>query len=296
LKNYKYQLFTYTTLQKITWLLIRGERMRRKPLIILISLLLIALLTSSLTPVLAYFTLDETSKLPKILIEWSRYKAQGNLTEFRRLATEWVAVLKVNAETTKTPPIVRRAANGFTTMTNPPPSTHHYLTWEFSSEDQVNPYFVWDPVIAYVVDGDELDGTLIDNQWADLYAGNFMQNTWGEALTNCYTNDGTITTPGSVWAFAKAGPRTGQENYPAGEWHNYLVAQTAYNPSSMWDWHPIGYAEVWSASGDWYYLGSTINFPTYNRVSISTMCPPNWNPVERSDVLVDLACTVDQPP
>ncbi len=53
----------------------------------------------------------------------------------------------------------------------------------------------------------------------------------------------------------------------------------------------VGYAEVLSGTAQWYDLGSTYYFGSYNYVSISTMCP-NTTIVEKSDVMVDFAQTV----
>lgn len=113
----------------------------------------------------------------------------------------------------------------------------------------------------------------------------------GEALTHCHMNDGWITTPDEIYAYAKAGPLTGS-GPPEDEWCNYLIAQVALDPTSMWDWHFVGYAQVFSDTFQWYDLGSTYWLYPYNHVSISTMCPAQWYPIEKSDVLVDLAYTV----
>jgi hypothetical protein len=95
---------------------------------------------------------------------------------------------------------------------------------------------------------------------------------------------------GYIYARAAKGPMTGQSWWPTpGEWDNYLVAEIAYNPDDMWDWHFVYYAQVLSSYASTYFLGDTTNWGPYNHVSISTMCPNETSPIQRNDVLVD--CT-----
>jgi hypothetical protein len=81
-----------------------------------------------------------------------------------------------------------------------------------------------------------------------LVAIGYDGDTWGEALTNCQTS-GYISQTSEVYAYAKAGPDTGQGD---GEWHNYLIALVAFDPTSMWDYDFVGYAEVLSGTAQWY--------------------------------------------
>ena len=53
------------------------------------------------------------------------------------------------------------------------------------------------------------------------------------------------------------------------------------------NWNYIGYAQVFSDGVQGFYMGSTDL--TYDEISITTYCPANWYPIEKSSVYVDCA-------
>jgi hypothetical protein len=258
--------------------------LKRKLLCLFGIFFTIAFLTN-FDSVYATLTIDETSKIPRILLQWSEYRANGNLTELKRIRTEILTQLERNEELIK-------STNG--AILQPPLTddvTFNYLTYDSCSDDLHNYYYPEQyQLVAWVEDGWELDGPYQDGYYARLAAINFGVNWWGEALTHCLT-DGTLN-DGYIYARAKKGPMTGSWWYPdewGYEWCNYLIAEIAYNPDDMWDWHFVYYAQVFSSSASTYFLGDTSSFGPFNHVSISTMCPYDWYPIERSDIWVDQA-------
>lgn len=248
-----------------------------------------AFLSTSFGSAYTALTIDETNKIPRILLQWSEYKARGNLTELKRIRAEIARQLEWNEERIK-------STNG--AVLQPPKSlmaSGHYLTVAEWSDDQFNwDYLVFWQKIAWVENPTALGGTYgPDGDCTRLIAINFNGAEWGEALTHCHTND-VIMGNTEIYAYAKKGTATGLQMWPTpGTWTNYLIAQVALDPDDMWDWHFVGYQQVFSDSITAYDLGSTYWYSAYNHVSISTMCPGNWYPVERNDVEVDFAYTVD---
>ena len=255
---------------------------KQKSLSIFALALTVAFLVASFNFANALAIDDETSKIPEILLQWSEYRAQGNLTELHRLRTQIVRQLELNEQVKPaSDAYIQSMQKGHSSLL----STTHYLTFVAESDD----LYSNGVLIAWVDNPTYLCGTSgPDNNWARLAAIGYDGSTWGEALTNTQTS-GYISQTSEIYAYAKAGPTTGQGS---GEWHNYLVAQVAFDPTSMWDYDFIGYAEVLSGTAQWYDLGSTYWAGTYNYASISTMSPAGENPVEKSDVMVDFAQTV----
>lgn len=198
-------------------------------------------------------------RIPRILLQWSEYKAQGNLTELKRLRTEIVNQLKWHEELIKsTNGAILQPQEGLKTV-------DHYVTGVSRSPDQYNPdYSPPYNKIAYVANFEYLGGTVADGYYTRLVAKNYHNAVWGEALTHCHTNDGYMTS-GEIYAYAKAGPDTGTAWGPfPGEWCNYLIAQVAFDPDDMWDWHFLGAVQVFSSTCQWYDFGSTYWLAPYN--------------------------------
>jgi len=251
--------------------------------------LAIALLLTNFNSVYANLSekKDESSKIPEILLQWAEYKADGNLTILKQLTDQIAEQIEWNEKIVK-------STNG--AVLQPPEGAKYaerYITVDSVSPYMYNPNYPspWN-LIGYTVNGANLGGTSIDGNWARLVAINSHGTDWGEALTDCHPNAGTIT-GGNFYAYAKYGPYYGSTTiYPSpGTWTQYLIAQVAYNPDDMYDWNFVGYAQVYSSSGQYYWLGDASGLGSYNRVSISSMCP-DGSPVERSDIYVDFVKNV----
>lgn len=146
--------------------------MKRKLLCLFGLFITIAFLSASFDSVYATLAIDETSKIPRILLQWSEYKANGNLTELKRIRTEIVRQLELHEELIK-------STNG--AVLQPPVgyrTTYHYLTVAWVSPDQYNPYLP-EPKIAWVENGENLGGTSgPDGNYARLVARNFFGQQW----------------------------------------------------------------------------------------------------------------------
>ena len=264
--------------------------MKRKIPCILALFLAVALLLTNFNFVYANLSEDKeaSNKIPDILLRWAEYKADGNLTILKQLTDQIAEQNEWNEK-------VIESTNG--AVLQPPEGAKYaerYITVDEVSEDMINPNYPspWD-VIGFVQNGANLGGTSIDGNWARLAAINYYGDIWGEALTDCHPNAGTIT-GGNFYAYAKTGDYYGSTQiYPSpGTWTQYLIAQVALNPDDMYDWSYVGYAQVYSSSGQYYFLGDASNLGSYNRVSISSMCPNATSPVERSDIYVDFVKNV----
>jgi hypothetical protein len=146
---------------------------------------------------------NETNKIPDILLKWSEYRAQGNLTELHRLRTQIARQLELNEQ-------MKPASDAYLQSmqkgSNSLLSTTHYLTYVNFSVDQFNLNHV---KIAWCENEANLCGTSgPDNNWARLVAKDYYGDIWGEALTSCQTS-GYISQTSEVYAYAKAGPDTG---------------------------------------------------------------------------------------
>lgn len=258
--------------------------MKRKIPGILVLFLTISLLLTNFSSAYASLSEDKktSNKIPDILVRWAEYKADGNLTILKQLTDQIADQLEWNEKIVK-------ETNG--AVLQPPEGlryTERYITVDEASDEMYNPYYPypWNK-IGWVEDETNLGGTSIDGYWTRLAAINNYGTVWGEALTDCHPNAGTIT-GGDFYAYAKTGEYYDSTSiYPSpGTWSQYLIAQVALNPDDMYDWSFVGYAQVYSSSGQYYWLGDASSLGSYNRVSISSMCP-DGSPVERSDILVD---------
>jgi hypothetical protein len=267
-----------------------GEKLKRKLIYIFGVLLTLSFLLTTLDSVSAALIIGEKSKIPPYLLAWSESWAKGNLTELHRIRAEIVAQLEHNEAMIK-------ATNG--AILQPPVSpmtTFTYLTVAEWTDDLYNPYYEppYDKV-AWVENPTGLGGYSLDEDCTRLVAVNYVFQVWGEALTHCHPN-AELVYGGGIYAWAKEGELTGGYWWPEyGEWTNYLIAMVALDPVSMWDWHFVGNAQVFSDSISMYYLGDSYYMAPYNHVSISSATPGMWEPVERNDVYVDLVKIIGYP-
>jgi hypothetical protein len=287
-KRHKWKTQEISTKQKggKKMIKISKQKLKRRMLWLFGLFFAIAFLYTCLDSVYATLAVDETSKIPRILLQWSEYRANGNLTELKRIRTEILNQLERNEELIK-------STNGAILQPQLTDDvTFNYLTYDSCSPEQYNDQYPPSyQKVAWVENGSDLDGPYQDGYYARLAALNWGQdNMWGEALTHCHTEDTLYD--GYIYARAKKGVLTGSWWYPdqwGYEWCNYLIAEIALDPDDLWDWHFVYYAQVFSSSGSTYFLGDTTSFGEFNHVSISTMCPYDWTPIERSDILVDQA-------
>lgn len=240
--------------------------------------------------VCASYVNSEQDNLPDFLQRLAEYLSRGNASELARYKREIAQQEKIKQDRIKATrgAILRPSLAGSSVM------SWDYYVWPDVllgvSPDQYTP---WGVMIAHVDNALCIRGSAPDGYLAYLEAIGSYGSVSGEALTRFSTNEEVSNIPVPFYAdfmvYAKKGPLTGSgPPPPVAVWKNYVIIQYAYNPSSMWDWHYVGYAQVFADGITEYYIGTTF-WNDFNQISVSTISMANWYITEKSSVYVDNA-------
>jgi len=130
--------------------------------------------------------------------------------------------------------------------------------------------YVDDP---YALEG-EADG---DAAYYEATDWNWNPKIGGEGIVWGYLESTIYGYVSDVYITAK----TTQFSCPP--WYNYIIIQVSGDGYS--NWTPIGYVEVHNSSFELIYITST--YEAFSAISVTTWCPTDWNPPEKSSVYVD---------
>jgi hypothetical protein len=268
--------------------------MKKTNLRVIAMLAVVLFLINSLNVVQATYVNNlHQDKLPDFLERMAEYLSQGNVTELKRIRSQMIQQEKIKQEMIKSTNGAILDWSDFTKVTTKDTFTRYVTDITYASPDTqypVPPY----TIIGKIENEDLIEGSYPDGSCAYLEATGYYEyppgsGQWhsGEAISRGDLDDLAYGNT-HIGVYAKEGPLTGTEPLlPYAIWKNYLIVMVAYNPSSMWDWNYIGYVQVFSDTVQGFYIGSTDL--TYDEISITTYCPANCYPIEKSSVYVDCA-------
>jgi hypothetical protein len=267
--------------------------MKRTTLCLIAIFATIIFLTTSFETVYASYVNSEQDDLPGFLQRLAEYLSRGNASELERYKKEIAQQEKVKQDLIKSTDgtILHSSSLG-----SHEKGLRDGCVWPEQFIEDSPPMYWGGVLIGHIEDAENIGGSGTDGNSALLEATGWYEYpedhfVSGEALSSWVLNEEVENDVSwsHFYAYAKKGPLTGSPPPPPWAiWKNYVIIQVADNPTSMWDWHYVGYAQAYDSEITEYYVGSK-EYWFYNQIAIFAFCPYDWTPTEKTSVYVDNA-------